>query len=75
MKNKNPKRRMALKMQTKDERGIIGIHGSPFMSRAWELRSQVLKDKVKKQGKPIVKKTSTWVSKRSQKKRLGKKRD
>ena len=72
MKNKqstkNPKRKIALKMQTREERLIKGMFGSPYLSKAWEARSSVIKERVSKQGKPKIKRTSTWVSKRSLKK-------
>ena len=48
MKNKHPKREVALKMQTKEERKIKGIYGSPFMSRAWDLRSESIKKRLGK---------------------------
>lgn len=66
--NRNPKREMALKMQTKEERLIKGMFGSPYLSKAYEARRQAIKDRVKKQGQGIIKKISTWVSKRSLKK-------
>ena len=73
MKNKqstkNPKRKMALRMQTRDERLIKGMYGSPYLSKAWEARSSAIKERVSKQGKPKIKRTSTWVSKRSLKKK------
>lgn len=65
---KNPKREMALAMQTKEERKMKGVYGSPFYSTAWEARTQAIKDRVKKQGQPIIKKISNWISKRSLKK-------
>lgn len=46
--NKHPKRILALKMQTPDERKIKGMYGSPYMSRAWELRRELKKKKLGK---------------------------
>lgn len=65
---KNPTRKIALKMQTKDERLIKGMYGSPFLSKAWEDRKVAIQNRIKKQGQPKIKKISNWVSKRSLKK-------
>lgn len=68
MKTRKHIRKIALKMQTKAEKGFKGFFGSPFLSNAWGSRAAAIRTRVKKQGKTIIKKTSNWVSKRSLKK-------
>ena len=51
MKNKHPKRIMALKMQTKVERKTKGMAGSPFDSQAWRERSEIIRKRITKKTK------------------------
>lgn len=53
MKNKRPKRKMALRMQTKVERKIKGVFGSPFYSQAWNNRSAAIKARILKKSTKV----------------------
>lgn len=46
---KNIKRIKALKMQTREERKIKGQFGSPYLSKAWESRTEAIKARIIKQ--------------------------
>lgn len=68
MKNKTPKRKIAAKMLTRQEKSR-SFKTTVFDSFAWEDRRRKRAEKQARQGKKKVKKPSTWVSKRSLKKK------